>query len=328
MNKNFFINKGLSGIQNLGNTCFINAVIQCINANYDLNLMFINNNFKLNKNSICHHFIEQWIDLSKELLTNSIVNPIKFLKVLNIILAKKQSNIILGNQEDSQEIIQYILEIFHEGLSKKVSISINGIAKNETDLKAIEAFKTLKIFFENEFSSILNLYYGQYYTLITNNKTDEKTENYEPFSNLLLEIPDNNNNVSIYDCIDKFTENESIIDGEKIINKKILFWNLPLHLIITFKRTQYSNFKNNQLITFPEFNLDLQRYCIGYQNHKCIYDLYGTINHNGNSQGGHYYSCVKNLNGKWYQYNDEVVNNLSNDICNENVYCLFYKKKI
>lgn len=35
-----------------------------------------------------------------------------------------------------------------------------------------------------------------------------------------------------------------------------------------------------------------------------IYDLYSVVNHFGNLNGGHYTAFSKNIDGKWYHYND------------------------
>ena len=59
--------------------------------------------------------------------------------------------------------------------------------------------------------------------------------------------------------------------------------------------------KINKIIDFPIDNLDLNKYCEGYDNDN-FYELYGISNHSGKTFGGHYYAYCRNKNGKWYNY--------------------------
>ena len=44
--------------------------------------------------------------------------------------------------------------------------------------------------------------------------------------------------------------------------------------------------------------------------------------------GGHYTSYVKNLNNKWYHYNDTSVTEINEeDVVTNKAYCFFYKKR-
>ena len=109
--------------------------------------------------------------------------------------------------------------------------------------------------------------------------------------------------------------------------KKTVFWKLPSVIIISFKRFNNMGMKINNLIKFPVTNLDLTKYCIGYDKHKSFYNLTGICNHIGGTHGGHYYSYCKNKNNKWYEFNDENVSEINIDnIITKNAYCLFYKK--
>ena len=60
---------------------------------------------------------------------------------------------------------------------------------------------------------------------------------------------------------------------------------------------------------------------------KCYYDLFGTVNHVGSMESGHYISNV-NVDGTWYHCNDSHVSVTTQEAIsqqqNEGAYLLFY----
>ena len=105
--------------------------------------------------------------------------------------------------------------------------------------------------------------------------------------------------------------------------------------IVFFKSSNFANvlapITNNgkkivNLIDYPIDNLDLTKYCIGYDKKKSIFSLVGVCNHIGTLNSGHYYSYCKQ-NDEWYNFDDTSVSKINkNDIITNNAYCLFYKK--
>ena len=80
------------------------------------------------------------------------------------------------------------------------------------------------------------------------------------------------------------------------------------------------------MVSFPVNDLDLQKYCIGYDKDNSKYELYGICNHSGMLTGGHYYAFCKN-NDKWYKFNDSDVSEISeSQVVTSSAYCLFYRK--
>ena len=85
-------------------------------------------------------------------------------------------------------------------------------------------------------------------------------------------------------------------------------------------------------ISYPLYNLNLEKYLVNNSKQKNKYDLFAVNIHNSiNSSinSGHYISIVKNrLNNKWYLYNDENVSEVrdQNDIQSNNAYLLFYQQ--
>ena len=138
---------------------------------------------------------------------------------------------------------------------------------------------------------------------------------------------------------DEYVKVEKMEGDNKIINdktnkkevaeKQIKFWSLPDVLVITLKRFDNRNRKNQAIVDFPLEGLDLSKYIIGYDKQSYIYNLYGICNHSGGSQGGHYTAFVKNSNNKWYHFNDTMVNEVSNlaKLKGPQAYCFFYRKQ-
>jgi ubiquitin C-terminal hydrolase len=112
--------------------------------------------------------------------------------------------------------------------------------------------------------------------------------------------------------------------------KKTCIWELPKVLIVDFQRFRLFNYMSRKKQNFIHFSktLDLAKYVKGKNEgseHK--YELYGINNHSGNVNGGHYTSHVKNMNGKWYNYNDTIVKEIDEgEIFSPKAYCLFYRK--
>ena len=100
-------------------------------------------------------------------------------------------------------------------------------------------------------------------------------------------------------------------------------------MIIDLKRSKLNNKKLHTLVDIPINNVDFSRYVKGYNAESYVYDLYGVCNHSGGGgAGGHYTAYIKNANGKWYNFNDTLVREISEDkIISAMSYCLFYRKK-
>jgi len=337
IDSHFLNKKGLCGLNNLGNTCFMNSIIQCISNTIPLTKYFLSNEYKeyLNVDSDDKNLAEQWNILVRQLWhKNGLISPIGFLKTVQSLALKKGYNEFTGfGQNDSQEFLNFFLESLHNSFKREVIMRITGKPKNEFDKIAIEALESWKKYYNNDYSKIVELFYGQYISdlhTITNNR-EERSKTYDPFNTISLEVGDNlGEEISIYDCLDNFTSNEKldIDDKDKTIFKKISFWKLPKILIIFFKKYHNRGNKINKLVDFPLENLDLSKYVMGYNRDKYKYDLFAITNHIGGTGGGHYYSYVKNYDNNWYKYDDNIVTTLKVErVISNSAYCLFYRIK-
>jgi len=334
-------NKGLSGMANLGNTCFINSCMQVLSHTYKFNDLLDNENLnqKINKTTDSLILLE-WNNLRKMLWDNNcVISPSKWLNTIHRVAKTKGALLFTEySQNDSHEFLLFILDCFHNSLKREVDMKIKGNVECEQDKMAVDCYKMIKKIYENEYSEIVNLFFGIHVSQISNVNDEVLSFNPEPFLNIDIPIPDKKI-VSIFDCLDEYTNYELLTDenqwfyeeqNKKIDAKKnIVFWSLPEIFIVTFKRFKNTLRKNQKTIDFPITDLDLSTYIEGYNKESYVYDLYGIINHSGNLLGGHYWSYIKNANGKWYTFNDTIVQIMNIDkLISPNAYCLFYKKKI
>jgi ubiquitin carboxyl-terminal hydrolase 8 len=335
--------KGLSGLANIGNTCYINSLLQILSHTYELNDFLNLQTYKkrLNKKADSVLLIE-WDNLRQMLWQeNCIISPGKFVNTIQKIASIKKMELFTGfAQNDLPEFLLFMIDCFHNSLSRHVDMTIDGLVKSDTDKIALQCFEMTKRMFSKEYSEIWQMFYGIHVSQIIS--IDESSEvlssSPEPFCIINLSIPQDNKNPSLLDCFDLYVEGEKL-EGENAwfneatnekqsVYKKIIYWSLPEILIIDLKRFNNKNNKNQMLITFPLENLDLSKYVIGYKRESYIYDLYGICNHSGSVSGGHYTSFVKNANGKWYHFNDTSVAEVSNPgyLISPKAYCLFYRK--
>ena len=336
-------NKGLTGLANVGNSCYLNACMQILSHTYELNDFLKDNNYKekLNKNNkIDTILLLEWDKLRQLMWSNNCtIAPHGFVNAVQQVSILKKRDIFSGyNQNDIQEFLIFIIDCFHSSLSREVEMEISGDAKNDTDKLAIDCYKMMKTMYQNEYSEILDIFYGIHISRITSKTDTILSDRPEPFSFLSLPIPPNKETPSLYDCIDEYCKKEELFGEDAWMNdntnekedvyRGIIFWSLPEVLIIDLKRWNDHGNKIHKIVEAPLDDFNLIKYVYGYDKKKYIYELFGICNHSGISEGGHYTAVIKNANGKWYNFNDTMVNEVSDsEIITSQSYCFFYRKK-
>jgi ubiquitin C-terminal hydrolase len=339
-----FVDKGLTGLANLGNTCFMNAAIQCLSHTYEFShfLDTIDYRTLLTKKPESLLIVE-WDELRQLMWKeNCIISPGGFLSNVQRIAKLKDKQIFTGfAQNDLPEFVMFLIDCFHNAIQREVIIKISGTVKDTKDELALSCYTMMKNMYQKEYSELLDIFYGIHVSMIADMSGAVLQSTPEPFFMLNLPIPalDATRTPTLLDCMEAYTLPEHLTGDNQWYNdktkekqdvlKRILFFNLPKVLIIDLKRFDNRMRKNNVLVDFPLDGLDLSPYVIGYKKEHFVYELYGVCNHMGNAFGGHYTAFVKNANGKWYHFNDTRVQEVpdASKVITNQAYCFFYRKK-
>lgn len=324
----------MHGLQNLGNTCYVNTVLQCLSCFPDfIQSIRTKSTFSPSIKNISGIVNTQYkIFLTQQLKPdNTIISPKLLIASLQHFVRNSESSNIhttitnITSQNDAHEFILLFLSILHETTKEKVSINISGQVESKEDEDIHAAMKAYKRFHEKEYSIITKCFTGQYISSLLNVDENEVSKIFEPFTCIEVEIPSMMSMPSIYDCFNHFTKNEKI-DGRNQY-KSIRFWKLPDILIVTIKRFNNMGKKNNQHVKiFPE--ICMEHYCAGPDKHRSKYKLKAICNHTGSVSGGHYYAyCYSDKKKEWFLANDAMIRPIrTTTISTSQAYCLFYEK--
>jgi len=327
--------KGLTGLVNLGNECYINACTQIL-VHSDLLNELLDTNPSLN-NTISGNFLKEFDNLRKLMWKNNcVINHRAWINTIQSIAEVKDMDKFVGSdQNDISEFLLFIINTFHEALNRNVNMRIQGNEINNTDHLAMISYKYLKQLYEHDYSEIIDIFYGIQISQIL---SQSNKSSFTPESTILLNvaIPESKY-PTLIDCLDNFYKPE-ILEGDtawyndiskqkETAQKQYIVWSFPKILIIILKRFNNNNKKDQRLVSCPIESLDLKKYVVGYLKHSYHYDLYGVCNHSGGTLGGHYTANIKN-NNNWYHYNDTDVHKIAaSKVISSKAYCLFYKKK-
>ena len=320
------LTKGMIGLKNRGNTCYMNTAIQCLSNISLLTSYFLKNDYVADlsnrfqevKNKKLNEIIlsREYGKLIKSLWSsNTSIDPKLFHECIENIDEQFEGY----EQQDTQEILALILDNLHEGLKYDVNISYSGVIENNIDEIMIESISNWKNELKEKYSIIVELFFGQFINkIISLEKNDNKkilSKKFEVFNMLSIPI----HGKTLYTSLAKYFEKEiletNFYDEVRNLNvksyKEIKLMRVPKYFIIVLKRyknkSNGDSVKSNNVITFPINNLDLTPFAEGYDTFSCNMKLISVGCHEGSLNGGHYYAVCRHINNNWYKYNDDSV---------------------
>jgi ubiquitin C-terminal hydrolase len=311
--------EGLTGLKNLGNTCFMNSCLQMLSHTPELT--------ELLRAILCADTPDFLLSYEYVNLVNvmraqeGVVVPRRFLFIVHQIAQQKGREIFTGfAQNDATEFLQFLIDCFEEATRAPQAPLTSPIASPIAP-------------------PIADLFYGSMISKLTACDGAVVAETKEPF--FILNLPIAGGAVggappTLQECLAKFTEPE-MMDGEnkwynekteqyEPVTKHYEFCHFPRILVITLKRFQHVH-KDNVLVLFPEI---LEIGANGAER----FELYGVCNHIGNVFFGHYTAFVKvgatavQTPPHWVHFNDERVDHVPafEKIITPMAYCLFYRR--
>lgn len=190
---------GVVGLANLGNTCFMNSILQCLSNTTGLSQIFIDNRYKsqINRDNALGHggkLVEVYADLIKDIWSNSYtkISPYNFKHTIGEFKPQFSGY----QQQDSQEFMSFLLDGLHEDLNrikKKPYVKTLESKGRSDDTIAREALR--RHLLRND-SEIVDLCFGQLRSHVICTNCGHESTTYDPYSSLSLPIPTNRNKVA------------------------------------------------------------------------------------------------------------------------------------
>lgn len=352
-----FVNKGITGLMNLGNTCFANSCLQALSHTYELNRFLNDEKYKkrLTKKPDAV-LLSEWDKLRTLMWSeNCIVSPGGFMGSMKQIARLKNQELFTQNsQNDVQEFLVFMLDSFHMALAREVNMTITGNVNSDKDIIGKKCYEMMQQMYTKNYSEMLNLFYGIQMSVLSEVGGDGAVLSIspEPFSIISLSIPlveiagtGKTRVPTLIDCFSHYCAGE-VMEGDNAwfnektgkyqdVKRGMMYWSLPNIMIIDLKRVQYTERGGPVKITIPVEiplrGLNLSSFVNGYKRDSYIYDLYAMCNHHGNaSKSGHYTATICTASNRWYAFNDENVKEteMKGDTITSNIpYCLFYRKR-
>ncbi|KAI9106565.1 hypothetical protein K1719_022093 [Acacia pycnantha] len=304
------------GLINCGNSCYANAVLQCLAFTPPLTaylLQGLHSKACANKKGCFTCEFESLVLKSKG--TKSALSPKGILSQLQNIGSRLGN----GREEDAHEFLRCAIDTMQLVCITEAGLNASGSLEEETTLTGLT-------------------FGGYLHSKIKCMKCGGKSERQERMMDLTVAIE--GEITTLEEALRQFTSTEAL-EGENKYHcvrcksyenakKKLTVSEAPNILTIALKRFQSGKFgKLNKPIRFPEI-LDLAPFMSGTSDMSPIYRLYGVIVHldvMNAAFSGHYVCYVKNSQNKWFKVDDSAVTAVELErVLTKGAYMLLYAR--
>ncbi|XP_042902734.1 ubiquitin carboxyl-terminal hydrolase 22 [Parasteatoda tepidariorum] len=323
---------GLRGLVNLGQTCYMNCIVQVLTHN-----PLLRNYFLSDKHNIytCQFNCDRQTCLAcemsalfQEFYSGQQVPHIPYKLVY--IIWKHAKHLDGYDPQDAHEFFITMLDVLHEH------------SKNPKEDDSSCQCIIHKIYTGRLQSDILCMHCKNVRTKI------------EEFRDIGLDLGTDDgsgkSSISLKDCLERYTQPEMLHSScdscqqYGLSKKQLTVQKLPVVISFHLKRLEFGK-KITTYVKFPEY-LNMTPFVSSirgtssrtneessfsnspYNSSDNNFCLFAVVNHTGNKEGGHYISFIK-MKQKWYKCDDDMITNATvNDVLVSEGYLLFYHKEV
>ena len=335
----------VSGLVNVGNTCYINSVLQVLAHTLPLSVFLsrpdTEHKYRRDHRPFNFNILEEWHDLLQIMKGGSrTVRPSRMVNAIRILAVRANSELRHeGHPHDVSELIGFLIDEFHASVSRKQAYAPPSIVSPSPAERAVHE-ATVKLHAETGYSELLDIFYSTIVHTSTKSDRPDKVSGVgvEFVSTIFLSIPPEQTFVTLCDCIDRYVAPEVIEGVQSDVDEGALvecrkttgFWALPHVLVFCLVRanTSHTNLSKNQTkIQFPDV-LDMTKHVVSPlrpQDPRSRYRMYGMCNHHGTIRGGHYTATVCTKTGEWWDINDTMPRSIGGVAPqSQAAYCVMY----
>lgn len=326
------------GLNNLGNTCFFNAAVQCLVRVMPLTNFILSSKFEsqLNPNNrkSSHGQIARVYRSFLEDLCNGPPKGARDPSILRRAIVSKYTRFSNFGQHDSQELLGSLLDGLHEDMNQS-----SYAGGHDQPIVTTSNSDSWDVHISQNSSPIVDIFHGILYGSVKCPNCGHIEKVHDPFIFLSLPITRKFSAIKLHDCLKNFSKSE-VLDNdnkwkcencrkmvcatkemgvEKCGNKMLI-----IHLKRFSGEGQYAS-KIDTTVDYPD-TLDAKTFA---KSDNGIFNLIGVVFHSGGLGGGHYTAAVIDpASGSWYYFSDSMTSKISREKAHaRGAYILFYQRQ-
>ena len=349
---------GLRGLINLGNTCFMNCIVQALTHTPLLRDYFLADRHN------CHMLKESQQCLVCEMsrlfqeFYSGVRTPHTPFRLLHLVWTHA-CHLAGYEQQDAHEFLIAALDVLHRHCKGKMLKGTNGLTSNDG----------------NYCNCIIDqIFTGGLQSDVTCQRCNNVSTTIDPFWDISLDLGPSLHAVgvagfsngsfveeptSLVNCLKRFTHPEHLGSSAKIkcgschsyqeSTKQLTLKKLPLVACFHLKRFEHSTGYHKKISTYVSFpdELDMTPFMSSSRSnnngytHQVVqgsatslscenkYSLYSVVNHRGTADSGHYTCFIRQHKNQWFRCEDHLISKASlKDVLKSEGYLLFYHKQV